>query len=59
MEEVLEFGVAEMAVDLGGILNTGGGQLEAVDGPAEVGLSLRSLPERQTLLFTQVNTQEF
>lgn len=52
VEEVLELRVAEVAVDLGRVLDASGGQLEAVDGPAEVSLSLRSLAERETLLIT-------
>jgi hypothetical protein len=50
VEEVLELGVAEVRVDLSRVLNTGGGQLEAVDGPLEVGVTLRALAERETLL---------
>jgi hypothetical protein len=49
VEEVLELGVAEVGVDLSRVLNTGGGQLEAVDGPLEVGVTLRALAERETL----------
>ena len=50
MEEVLELRVAEVGVNLGRVLNSGGGQLEAVDSPLEVGVTLRALPERETLL---------
>ncbi len=50
MEEVLELGVAEVAVDLGRVLNAGRSQLEAVDGPLEVGIPLRTLSEREALL---------
>lgn len=49
VEEVLELGVAEVRVDLGRVLNTGGGELEAVDGPLEVGVTLRALAEGKTL----------
>jgi hypothetical protein len=50
VEEVLELRVAEVGVDLGRVLNVGSGQLEAVDGPLEVGVTLRALAERETLL---------
>lgn len=50
MEKVLELGVAEVRVDLGGVLNTSSGELEAVDGPLKVGIALSSLAERETLL---------
>lgn len=49
MEEVLELRVAEVRVDLRGVLNTSSGQLEAVDGPAEVLLTLGARTKRQTL----------
>jgi len=50
MEEVLELRVAEVRVNLGGVLNTGSGKLEAVNGPLEVGVALRSLAKRKALL---------
>ena len=49
VEEVLELRVAEVRVDLSGVLNAGGGELEAVDSPLEVGITLSSLAERETL----------
>lgn len=49
VEEVLELGVAEVGVDLGGILNTGGGELESLDSPLEVGVALLASAERETL----------
>lgn len=49
VEEVLELGVAEMGVDLGGILNTSGRQLEGVDGPLKVGVTLLARAKRETL----------
>lgn len=48
VEEVLELGVAEVGVDLGGILNTGGRELEAVDSPLQVGIALLARAEGQT-----------
>jgi hypothetical protein len=49
VEEVLELGVTEVRVDLGSILNTGGGQLEGIDGPLKVGVTLLARAERKTL----------
>jgi hypothetical protein len=49
VEEVLELGVAEMGVDLGGVLDTGASKLERVDGPRQVLLALSTLAERKTL----------
>ena len=49
VEEVLELGVTEVRVDLSGVLNTSGGQLEAVDGPGKVLLTLRAGTEGKTL----------
>jgi hypothetical protein len=49
MEEVLELRVAEVGVNLSGVLNTSSGELEAVDSPLEVGVTLRALAERKTL----------
>lgn len=49
VEEVLELRVTEVRVDLSGVLDTGGGQLEAVDGPGEVLLALRARAEGKTL----------
>lgn len=42
VEEVLEFRVAEVRVDLGAVLDTGGGKTERVDSPLEVGFTLLS-----------------
>jgi hypothetical protein len=50
VEEVLELRVAEVRVDLSRVLDAGGGQLEAVDGPLEIGVTLGALAERETLL---------
>jgi len=50
MEEVLELRVAEMGVNLGRVLDAGGCELEAIDSPLEIGVTLRSLAERKTLL---------
>lgn len=49
MEEVLELGVAEVRMDLSGVLNTSGGELEAVDSPLQVGVTLLARTKRQTL----------
>ena len=49
VEEVLELRVAEVTVDLSGVLDTSGGELEAVDGPVEVVLTLLAGTERETL----------
>lgn len=49
VEEVLELGVAEVGVDLGGILDTRGGELEGLDGPVEVGIALLAGAEGKTL----------
>lgn len=49
VEEVLELRVAEVRVDLGGVLNAGGGQAEGVDSPLEVGITLSAGAERETL----------
>jgi hypothetical protein len=49
VEEVLELRVAEVGVDLSRVLNASSGKLEAVDSPLEVGVTLRALPERETL----------
>jgi hypothetical protein len=49
VEEVLELGVAEVGVDLGRVLNTGGGKLEAVHGPVQVGFTLLAAAKGQTL----------
>lgn len=49
VEEVLEFGVAEVRVDLGAIHHTSSGQLEAVNSPAEVLLTLGAGTEWKTL----------
>lgn len=49
MEEVLELRVAEVGVDLSGVLDTGGGELESVDGPGKVGITLLAGAERETL----------
>ena len=49
VEEVLELGVAEVRVDLSRVLDTGGGELEAVDGPRKVVLPLLARAKRKTL----------
>lgn len=49
VEEVLELGVAEVRVDLSGILNASGGQLEGVDSPLEVSVTLLARAEGETL----------
>ncbi|KAF3806612.1 putative 5-methyltetrahydropteroyltriglutamate--homocysteine methyltransferase, partial [Colletotrichum gloeosporioides] len=49
VEEVLELGVAKVRVDLSGVLDTGGGQLEGVNSPGEVSLTLLAGAERETL----------
>lgn len=49
VEEVLELGVTEVRVDLGGVLNAGGGQAERLDGPVEVGNTLLAGAEGKTL----------
>lgn len=49
VEEVLELGVTEVRVDLGGVLNTGDGQAERLDGPVEVGNALLAGAEGETL----------
>lgn len=48
VEEVLELRVTEVRVDLSGVLDTSSGQLEAVDGPGEVSLTLLAGTERKT-----------
>lgn len=45
MEEVLEFGVVEVRVDLGRVFNIGGGEFEVVDGLFEVGVMFRVFVE--------------
>lgn len=49
VEEVLELRVAEVGVNLSRIVNASSGQLEAVDSPLEVGVTLTALPKRKTL----------
>ena len=49
VEEVLELRVTEVRVDLSGVLDTGGGETESLDGPVEVGLTLLAGAERETL----------
>lgn len=49
VEEVLEFGVAEVGVDLGAIRNAGGGEAEGLNCPFEVGITGSSSTERETL----------
>lgn len=49
VEEVLELRVTEVRVDLGRVLDTGGGETESLDGPVEVGLALLAGAERETL----------
>ena len=40
MEEVLELRVTEVGVDLSGVLDTSSRELEAVDGPLQIGITL-------------------
>lgn len=49
VEEVLELRVAEVRVNLSGVLDASGGELEGVDSPLEVGFTLLTLAERETL----------
>lgn len=49
VEEVLELRVTEVRVDLSGVLNTGGGEAESLDGPLEVGITLLTGAEGKTL----------
>jgi len=49
VEEILELGVAEVRVDLGGVLDAGDGQTERLDSPVEVCLALLAGAERKTL----------
>lgn len=49
VEEVLELGVAEVRVDLGGVLDTGNGETEGLDSPIQVSLTLLAGAERETL----------
>lgn len=49
VEEVLELGVAEVRVDLGGVLNASGCKTESIDSPLEVGIALAAGTERETL----------
>lgn len=49
VEEVLELRVAEVRVDLSGVLDTSGGQAESLDSPLEVGVTLLAGAERETL----------
>jgi len=49
VEEVLELGVAEVRVDLSAIRDASGGQLEGLDGPLEVGVTLATRAKRKTL----------
>lgn len=49
VEEVLELRVAEVGVDLSRVANTSGRELERVDGPREVSLTLLAGAERKTL----------
>lgn len=48
VEEVLELGVTEMGVDLGGVANASGGKAESTDGPFEVVITRLSSTERKT-----------
>lgn len=48
VEEVLELRVAEVGMDLSGILNTSSGELEAVDSPLQVGIALLARAKGQT-----------
>lgn len=49
VEEVLELGVAEVGVDLGRVLDTSSRELEAVDSPLQVGITLLSRAKRKSL----------
>jgi hypothetical protein len=49
VEEVLELRVTEVRVDLGGVLDTSGGQAEGLDSPVQVGLTLLTGAQGQTL----------
>lgn len=49
VEEVLEFGVAEVGVDLGGVLDISSRELEAVDGPLQVCITLLARAKGETL----------
>lgn len=49
VEEVLEFRVTEVRVDLSGILDTSGGEAESLDSPLEVGVTLLTGAEGKTL----------
>lgn len=49
VEEVLELRVAEVRVDLSGVLDTSGGQAESLHSPLEVGITLLARAERETL----------
>ena len=49
VEEVLELRVAEVRVDLGRVLNTGGGETESLNGPLKVVSALLARAERETL----------
>ena len=59
MEEVLELRVAEVRMNLGGVLDAGSGKLEAVNGPLEVGVALRSLAKRKALLEKKLDFWDF
>jgi len=50
MKEVLELRVTEVGVNLSRVLNASSGELEAVNSPLEVGVTLSTLTERQALL---------
>lgn len=49
VEEVLEFRIAEVGVDLSRVLNTRGRELEAVDSPLQIGVALLAGAKGQTL----------
>jgi hypothetical protein len=49
VEEVLELRVTEVRVDLSGVLDTSSRELEAVDGPLQVGITLLARAKGKTL----------
>lgn len=59
VEEVLELRVTEVRVDLSTVGDTGGGQLEGVDGPLEVGNALGASAEGKTLTESGLIDLEF
>lgn len=49
MEEVLELRVTEVGVNLSGVLDTSSRELEAVDGPLQIGITLLARAKGKTL----------